>query len=261
MLALLAVLIVFTETVAQAKFPLLPIENNGRSAILPKVLYSDPLGFLWYSTSNGVVFESGTYKAVYQYDHPSGLEVNYTYSLLRASNDVLYVCTDLGLWRMDIKTKETKWVITAESRLESPIHMYCFVEGNKGDFWAGDFEGGIYHVNSDESYSKVLTGDFGRVELSYFQEGQGLIFKAFNSWYQLKGKQLQLLYASNAENSTIINNGNLLPKNFSGTYTYLGKKYGFQYNKSLNVQFVDLPFSDIIPSYGIGRQQIYHQDL
>ena len=88
-----------------------------------------------------------------------------------------------------------------------------------------------------------------------------MIFKASNSWCQLKGKQLQLLYASSAENSTIINNGNLLPKNFSGTYTYLGKKYGFQYNKSLNIQFVDLPFSDIIPSYGIGRQQIYDQDL
>ncbi len=83
----MALLFVLSGAFAQFKFPALPIENNGRSAILSKVMYSDPLGFLWYSTSNGVVFESGTFREVYQYDHPSGLEVGYTYNLLRTAND------------------------------------------------------------------------------------------------------------------------------------------------------------------------------
>ena len=131
----LSLLCVLSGAFAQVKFPALPIENNGRSAILIKVMYSDPSGFLWYSTSNGVVFESGTFRAVYQYDHPSGLEVGYTYDLLRTPNDLLYACTDLGLWRLNIKTKETKWVITTESLFESPIHMYSIVAGTRGGCW------------------------------------------------------------------------------------------------------------------------------
>lgn len=250
-----------TKGMSQSDDFVLQAENNGRSAVLPKVLYADPFGFLWYSTHNGVVFESGTKREVYEYNHPSGVEVNFTNNLLRTKDDRLFACTDLGLWHLKIIEGVSDWMITTETIYEGKTNMYSVVEGLKSDVWAGDMNGGIYHINGDESNSKIFEGDFGRVELSHFQEGKGLVFKASGTWYLLKGQELNKLFEPKDANSIISRNGNFFPHSTSGYYVYDGKNYQYVYDKELDVQFVSLPFEEIISSYGRGHQQMYEQDI
>lgn len=237
-------------------------QNDGSKAIKNLVTLSKD-GFLWYTTSNGLVKDYGSDHIIYPIESPDETEVGQFNKIYESKDGSVWLGTTEGLYHFNIETGEGKWIQWRYPESNEVASIIDIIELENGDMVM--VTNGQYKLRYDIVRKIMLSY---RVPDIYFSKGipssvpvtyqvddleafseNKMISKQFNSIFLYRNGKIELFkkygnkrrLEKNMYGFELVENGTIFPKDSSGHYTYNGIKYAYDYIKSVDRQVMQLP--------------------
>lgn len=243
------------------------VHNGNGSRTNPKIITCDQDGFLWYSSNNSVVKFTGQDQIVYPLNVNFPIGKNDIVDISVIENTV-FALAKKGLFILNLTTNQTDWhsfyYKNGEEYLKLRSLNYNFGKGLwidtetdiviRYDFETNDFE----KFNLSASGKEEISNDnkFNQLKILNVTDSNAIIFRKENQIRRFDGERVTLVQDTfnrankpnqrSYQESILVPNGSIFPKNYSGSFQYKNKKYQITYLEAIDSQLVNLPFSQRI---------------
>lgn len=239
------------------------IDQNGGSRTVKNLFTLSKDGFLWYTTSNGLVKDYGNDHIVYTIESPDETEIGEFNKILESKNGDVWIGTTEGLYHYDSQTGKGKWIQWRFPESNEISSINDILELENGDMVM--VTNGQYKLRYDPITEKIFSY---RIPNKFFSQGtpsavplsdqiddleafseNKMVSRQFNSIFLYRDGQIELLkkYGNrkhidkNMYGFELIENGTIFPKDSSGHYTYNGVRYAYDYFENVDRQLIQLP--------------------
>ena len=134
----------------------LDVTDNYISKIL-----QDKQGFLWISSTNGLLKFDGYTVTKYQYKpfDPHSVSQNTIYTVFIGRNDTMWLGTPEGLTLFDRKSEKfTRLISSSVSGMSDDLgNVSAINEDGMGNLWIGNYEGKLWRYNRKKGEFLLLT--------------------------------------------------------------------------------------------------------
>lgn len=237
------------------------INHDLESKVRDKTPYIDDDGFLWYTIREGIVKEQGTMRIVYPMKAKNNSNY-YCHTIYKTSKNILWVGTNIGAYSLDLNTGESFWLQRIDEKKNDFIEFTSFIENPDGAIWMGTKRNKLF-LYTLEGKTKLFTIDksfydkvdaFTPLIIKEILEDGSLFLIQRGKCFQFKNEKFELLL--NFNKTTEVYDGlsvvsfspqkNRFKADFSGTYTFLEKKYYYYYLKGINKFIASVPHGKAI---------------
>ena len=243
--------------------------NNETGTLINKLLIDED-NFLWYTTFNGLVKNLHTDELLFPNNQESASKFDLVNCIYQDSKSRIWIGENEGIFLLDKNKKEIEFI----DEVNNTLQISSFIEDCDGNIWAGTKTNHILKIDSElkikkfeidkkylNSYIRSAVNNYLFVERVsncneiIFRQNQTLL--SFNDGTieeiftppikDLSFGHNYIGWNSNGGSGTLItDNGDLFPKNSSGSYSYNNTKFKYFYIEKLQIQILEIPFFEML---------------